>query len=192
MAAATRRRRSASCVGAPRMSSLTRAALAADLEAHAFAAPVQASLTPRRVGAETEFIPVETATWRRCPLEGDGVVAARSRSSAATAPGRAGRDAHRQGHTLLHAARRRHAHLRARRPARVQRAAVPLAERAAGPAALGGAAAPRGGGGAKASRCSPWASIPFNPIEAAPLLLRRSATSAWRTTWPPRVRPARG
>jgi len=57
------------------MSSFTRAALAEDLEAHTFAAPVQATLTPRRVGAETELIPVETATGRRCPIEGDGVVA---------------------------------------------------------------------------------------------------------------------
>ena len=57
------------------MSPLSRAALLADLEAHAFAAPVQATLTPRRVGAETEFIPVETATGRRCPIEGEGATA---------------------------------------------------------------------------------------------------------------------
>ncbi len=57
------------------MSTLTRAALAADLEAHAFGAPASASLTPRRLGAEAEFIPVETATWRRCPLEGEGPAA---------------------------------------------------------------------------------------------------------------------
>jgi glutamate--cysteine ligase len=57
------------------MRHLTRAALAADLEAHAFAAPISASLTPRRIGAEAEFIPVETATWRRCPIEGEGVPA---------------------------------------------------------------------------------------------------------------------
>jgi glutamate--cysteine ligase len=54
------------------MSTLTRAALAADLESGAFAAPASASLTPRRIGAEAEFIPIETNTWRRCPLEGDG------------------------------------------------------------------------------------------------------------------------
>ena len=57
------------------MSTLIRAALAADLEAHTFAAPASASLTPRRLGAEVEFIPIETATWRRCPLEGDGPAA---------------------------------------------------------------------------------------------------------------------
>ena len=57
------------------MSSLTRAALLSDLEANTFSAPVQATLTPRRVGAETEFIPVETATGRRCPIEGDGTAA---------------------------------------------------------------------------------------------------------------------
>jgi glutamate--cysteine ligase len=57
------------------MSSLTRAGLLADLEARTFAAPIIASLTPRRVGAEAEFIPVETGTGRRCPIEGDGGVA---------------------------------------------------------------------------------------------------------------------
>jgi glutamate--cysteine ligase len=57
------------------MRRLTRAALLADLEAHSFAAPVAATLTPRRVGAETEFIPVETATGRRCPIEGEGTPA---------------------------------------------------------------------------------------------------------------------
>jgi glutamate--cysteine ligase len=54
---------------------LTRAALAADLAEHAFAAPPSASLTPRRVGAEVELIPVESATGRRCPIEGGPVVA---------------------------------------------------------------------------------------------------------------------
>jgi glutamate--cysteine ligase len=57
------------------MSRLTREALRADLAAHTFGAPASASLTPRRVGAETEFIPVETGTWRRCPIEGDGCCA---------------------------------------------------------------------------------------------------------------------
>jgi glutamate--cysteine ligase len=51
-----------------------RAALEADLAAHAFAAPAGASLTPRRIGAEVELIPLEAATGRRCPLEpGTGV-----------------------------------------------------------------------------------------------------------------------
>lgn len=49
---------------------LTRAALATDLARHAFAAPPAASLTPRRIGAEVELIPVEGATGRRCPIEG--------------------------------------------------------------------------------------------------------------------------
>lgn len=57
------------------MSRLARGALLADLEANTFAAPVQATLTPRRVGAETEWIPVETATGRRCPIEGEGTTA---------------------------------------------------------------------------------------------------------------------
>jgi glutamate--cysteine ligase len=46
-----------------------RAALEADLAEHVFAAPPSASLTPRRVGAEVELIPVEASSGRRCPLE---------------------------------------------------------------------------------------------------------------------------
>jgi glutamate--cysteine ligase len=57
------------------MSTLTRGALEADLAANAFAAPASASLTPRRIGAEVELIPVETASGRRCPIEGDGCCA---------------------------------------------------------------------------------------------------------------------
>jgi glutamate--cysteine ligase len=49
-----------------------RATLQADLAAHAFAAPPDASLTPRRIGAEVELIPLESATGRRCPLEAGG------------------------------------------------------------------------------------------------------------------------
>jgi glutamate--cysteine ligase len=51
------------------VSQALRAALHADLAEHVFAAPPSASLTPRRVGAEVELIPVEAATGRRCPLE---------------------------------------------------------------------------------------------------------------------------
>jgi glutamate--cysteine ligase len=51
------------------------AALLADLAEHAFAAPARASLTPRRIGAEVELIPVEAATGRRCPLEADAAPA---------------------------------------------------------------------------------------------------------------------
>lgn len=53
---------------------LTRAALAADLAERAFAAPPSASLTPRRVGAEVELIPVDAASGRRCPIEAAGTV----------------------------------------------------------------------------------------------------------------------
>jgi glutamate--cysteine ligase len=55
------------------VSQALRAALEADLEQHVFAAPPSATLTPRRVGAEVELIPVEAATGRRCPLETDAV-----------------------------------------------------------------------------------------------------------------------
>jgi glutamate--cysteine ligase len=54
------------------MTGLTRSALLADLEARAFSAPAGGSLMPGRVGVETELIPVESATGRRCPIEGDG------------------------------------------------------------------------------------------------------------------------
>jgi glutamate--cysteine ligase len=51
------------------VSQALRAVLEADLEQHVFAAPPSATLTPRRVGAEVELIPVDAATGRRCPLE---------------------------------------------------------------------------------------------------------------------------
>lgn len=57
------------------MSRLDRAALLRDLAEHAFSAPASASLTPRRVGAEVELIPVESGSRRRCPIEADGVPA---------------------------------------------------------------------------------------------------------------------
>lgn len=52
------------------MSRTSLTALAADLAERAFSAPASASLTPRRVGAEVEFIPVEAASGRRCAIEG--------------------------------------------------------------------------------------------------------------------------
>jgi glutamate--cysteine ligase len=45
------------------------AALSADLATRVFAAPATASLTPRRVGAEVELIPVEAASGRRAGIE---------------------------------------------------------------------------------------------------------------------------
>jgi len=56
------------------MTSLTRAALGADLAERVFAGPIAGSLTPRRLGAEVEFIPVETLTGRRCGIESAEVV----------------------------------------------------------------------------------------------------------------------
>ena len=56
------------------MTALTRGALAADLAERAFAGPIAGSLTPRRLGAEVEFIPVETLTGRRCGLESEEVI----------------------------------------------------------------------------------------------------------------------
>lgn len=55
------------------MTEWTRAALAADLAETAFAGPVSGSLRPRRLGAEVEMIPLESATGRRCAID-DGEV----------------------------------------------------------------------------------------------------------------------
>jgi glutamate--cysteine ligase len=52
---------------------LTRSALLADLAEGTFTGPVSGTLTPRRIGAETEFIPVESITGRRCAIEAEGV-----------------------------------------------------------------------------------------------------------------------
>ncbi|HEY5941109.1 MAG TPA: glutamate-cysteine ligase family protein, partial [Gemmatimonadales bacterium] len=53
---------------------MTRGALAVDLAERVFSGPIAGSLTPRRLGAEVEFIPVEALTGRRCGLLGDGAV----------------------------------------------------------------------------------------------------------------------
>ena len=57
------------------MKSLTPATLAADLRTNAFAAPPGSARTPRRIGAEAEFIPVDSHTGRRCAIEGDDGIA---------------------------------------------------------------------------------------------------------------------
>lgn len=53
------------------MTNLTRASLAAELAQRSFAGPVAGSLTPRRLGAEVEFIPVESLTGRRCSIDSE-------------------------------------------------------------------------------------------------------------------------
>jgi glutamate--cysteine ligase len=55
------------------MSMLARSALDAELRRTAFGSPVGNSLIPRRIGAEVEFIPVDSLTGRRCPIEAEGV-----------------------------------------------------------------------------------------------------------------------
>ena len=57
------------------MSTLTRAVLATELAESTFAGPVSGSLTPRRIGAEVEFIPVESLSGRRCPIEAESALA---------------------------------------------------------------------------------------------------------------------
>jgi glutamate--cysteine ligase len=54
------------------MTILTQAALAGDLAEGAFAGPISSSLTPRRIGAEVELIPVDSLTGSRCPIDDDG------------------------------------------------------------------------------------------------------------------------
>jgi glutamate--cysteine ligase len=49
----------------------SRTDLLAHLEANVFTAPAMASLTPRRIGAEVELIPLEAGSGRRLPLEAD-------------------------------------------------------------------------------------------------------------------------
>ncbi len=56
------------------MSSLTRASLALDLHAGAFAGAITGSRTRRQIGVEVEFIPVESVTGRRCPIDSDDTV----------------------------------------------------------------------------------------------------------------------
>lgn len=53
------------------MTGCTRATLATDLAECAFAGPISGTLTPRRLGAEVELIPVESDTGRRCAIDDD-------------------------------------------------------------------------------------------------------------------------
>jgi glutamate--cysteine ligase len=53
---------------------LTRGMLELDLEQRVFGRAPAASLAPRRLGAEVELIPVESATGRRCPIDAEGTV----------------------------------------------------------------------------------------------------------------------
>jgi glutamate--cysteine ligase len=55
------------------MTELTRVAIRADLAHHVFAPPAGTS-QDRRIGVETELIPVEAATGRRCPIEDESVL----------------------------------------------------------------------------------------------------------------------
>ncbi len=53
------------------MNRLCRPDLLAHLEAGVFTAPAMASLTPRRIGAEVELIPLDAASGRRLPFEAE-------------------------------------------------------------------------------------------------------------------------
>lgn len=56
------------------MTTLTRAALEADLAERVFAGPIGGTPTQRLLGAEVELIPVEALTGRRCGIESEGVL----------------------------------------------------------------------------------------------------------------------
>jgi glutamate--cysteine ligase len=49
------------------------AALASDLAQDAFGGPISGSLMPPQIGVEVEFIPVESLSGRRCPIEDEEV-----------------------------------------------------------------------------------------------------------------------
>ena len=123
-------------------------------------------------GAETEFIPVETATWRRCPLEGDGCVRHCCRFSAGTAAGKGGprrgpprgRRASRCPAAGRSPSSRAASSSTARRPAARRARCWPLLR---GRWCCRSAPRPR----AKGSRCWPWASIRRTRSKRAPLLL---------------------
>jgi glutamate--cysteine ligase len=55
------------------VNNLIRGVLTRDLRNAVFAGPFGASHPPRRIGAEVEFIPVESLTGQRCPIEVEGV-----------------------------------------------------------------------------------------------------------------------
>ena len=130
-------------------------------------------------------------TWRRCPIEGDGCRPPAAVPPPVRRPAGVGRDAHRQGDALLHAARRRHDHLRAGRPARVQR--PPCRSPSALLAVLRRScsrSAPRPRGWDHAARRGHRSHGRHR--RARRCCSRRSATSEWRTTSAAEGRPARG
>lgn len=56
------------------MIELTRASLRSWLAEHVFAAPAGTSHGPGRVGVETELIPIDSATGRRCPISDESAL----------------------------------------------------------------------------------------------------------------------
>jgi glutamate--cysteine ligase len=57
------------------MTRLAPADLLAHLQSHVFTAPPMASLTPRRIGAEVELIPLDASSGRRVPLDAENGIA---------------------------------------------------------------------------------------------------------------------
>ena len=57
------------------MTRLARADLLAHLQSQVFTAPPMASLTPRRIGAEVELIPLDASSGRRVPLDAESGIA---------------------------------------------------------------------------------------------------------------------
>jgi glutamate--cysteine ligase len=53
---------------------MNRAGLLNDLVTGAFSGAISNSLTPRRIGVEVEFIPVDASTGRRSPIESEGTL----------------------------------------------------------------------------------------------------------------------
>lgn len=57
------------------MTRLARTDLLAHLQSQVFTAPPMASLTPRRIGAEVELIPLDASSGRRVPLDAESGIA---------------------------------------------------------------------------------------------------------------------
>ena len=128
------------------MTELTRAAMRADLANDVFAPPAGCS-HERRVGVETELIPVDAATGRRCPIEDESVLSMLPFLRRYGAESRLGGDEDIERHALVPARIRRYADLRARRTDRVQLPAMPHAQCAPRSPAVGDPTAQERGGG---------------------------------------------
>ena len=128
------------------MTELTRAAMRADLANDVFAPPAGCS-HERRVGVETELIPVDAATGRRCPIEDESALSTLPFLRRYGACHGWVETKTSKGTPSFQLASGGHADLRAGRTDRVQLSAMPHAERAPRAPAVGDSSAQERGGG---------------------------------------------